>query len=72
MYRLSCKSNHRLQEPKNITYAVFKSADLWPYNWNDPSIISSVKWSDPVYFLKSQGNFFLSFPCTLFSHIFDI
>ena len=27
---------------------------------------SSIKWSDPVHFLKSQGNFFLSFPCTLF------
>ena len=34
--------------------------------------ISSVKWSDPVHFLKSQGKFFLSFPCTLFLHIFDI
>ena len=32
---------------------------------------SSVKWSDPVHFLKSQGNFFWSFPCTLFLHIFD-
>ena len=29
---------------------------------------SSIKWSDPVHFLKSQGNFFLSFPCTLFLH----
>ena len=27
---------------------------------------SSVKWSDPGQFLKSQGNFFWSFPCTLF------
>ena len=34
--------------------------------------MSSVKWSDPRHFLKSQGNFFLSFPCTLFLHIFDI
>ena len=32
---------------------------------------SSVKWSDPVHFLKSQGKFSLSFPCTLFLHIFD-
>ena len=28
--------------------------------------ISSVKWSDPGHFLKSQGNLFLWFPCTLF------
>ena len=28
--------------------------------------MSSVKWSNPVHFLKSQGKFFLSFPCTLF------
>ena len=27
---------------------------------------SSVKLSGPAHFLKSQGNFFLSFPCTLF------
>ena len=27
---------------------------------------SSVKSSDPGHFLKSQGKFFLSFPCTLF------
>ena len=33
---------------------------------------SSVKWSDPGHFLESQGKFFLSFPCTLFLHIFDI
>ena len=33
---------------------------------------SSGKWSDPGHFLKSQGKFFLSFPCTLFLHIFDI
>ena len=32
---------------------------------------NSVKWSDPVHFLKSQGKLFLSFPCTFFSHIFD-
>ena len=32
---------------------------------------SSVKWSDPGHFLGSQGNFFLSFPCTLFLHVFD-
>ena len=32
---------------------------------------SSGKWSNPVHFLKSQGKFFLSFPCTLFLHIFD-
>ena len=32
---------------------------------------SSDKWSDPVDFLKSQGKFFLSIPCTLFLHIFD-
>ena len=31
--------------------------------------ISSVKWSDPGHFLKSQGKFFFSFPCTLFLHI---
>ena len=36
------------------------------------SNVSSGKWSDPGHFLKSQGNFFLSFPCTLFLHIFDI
>ena len=29
-------------------------------------IFSSVKWSDSGHFLKSQGKFFLSFPCTLF------
>ena len=28
-------------------------------------IFSSVKWSDSGHFLKSQGKFFLSFPCTL-------
>ena len=28
--------------------------------------VSSVKWSHPAHFLKSQGKFFLSFPCTLF------
>ena len=33
---------------------------------------SSVKWNDPGHFLESQGKFFLSFPCTLFLHIFDI
>ena len=27
---------------------------------------SSVKWSDPEHFLKSQGKFSLSFSCTLF------
>ena len=27
---------------------------------------SSVKWSDPGHFLKSQGKLFLSFPRTLF------
>ena len=32
---------------------------------------SSVKWNDPGLFLKSQVNFFLLFPCTLFLHIFD-
>ena len=31
-----------------------------------------IKWSNPGHFLKSQGNFFLSFPCSLFLHIFDI
>ena len=41
-------------------------------NWNSFHNDSSVKWSDPGHFLKSQGNFFLSFPCTLFLHIFDI
>ena len=30
------------------------------------SKISSGKWSNPVHFLKSQGKFCLSFPCTLF------
>ena len=29
-------------------------------------LVSSGKWSDPGHFLKSQGKFFLSFPCTLF------
>ena len=33
--------------------------------------LSSVKWSDPGYFLKAQGKFIFSFPCTLFLHIFD-
>ena len=28
--------------------------------------ISSVKWSDPGHFLKAQGKFIFSFPCTLF------
>ena len=28
--------------------------------------ISSVKWSDPGQFLKAQGKFIFSFPCTLF------
>ena len=28
--------------------------------------ISSVKWSDPGHILKSQGKFFLAFPCTFF------
>ena len=32
---------------------------------------SSVKWSDPGQFLKAQGKFIFSFPCTLFLHIFD-
>ena len=36
------------------------------------NVESSVKWSDPGHFLKYQGKFFLSFPCTLFLHIFDI
>ena len=31
-------------------------------------VLSSVFWSDPGHFLKSQGKFFLSFLCTLFSH----
>ena len=34
--------------------------------------ISSVKWSNPGHFLKSQGKIFLSFPCILFFNIFDI
>ena len=34
-------------------------------------VVSSVKWSDPGHFLESQGKLFLSFPCTLFLHIFD-
>ena len=33
--------------------------------------ISSVKWSNPGHFLKAQGKFIFSFPCTLFLHIFD-
>ena len=33
---------------------------------------SSVKWSDPGHILESQGKFFLSFPCTIFLHVFDI
>ena len=37
----------------------------------DTDVVSSVKWSDPGHFLKSQGKSFLSFPCTLFLHIFD-
>ena len=32
---------------------------------------STVKVSDPGHFLKSQGKIVLSFPCTLFLHIFD-
>ena len=36
------------------------------------SNVRSGKWSDPGHFLKSQGKFFLSFPCSLFLHIFDI
>ena len=32
---------------------------------------SSVKWSNPGHFLKSQGKFFLSFQWTLFLHIFQ-
>ena len=32
----------------------------------DMMYFSSGKWSDPGHFLKSQGKFFLSFPCTLF------
>ena len=31
---------------------------------------SRVKWSDPAHFLKSPGNFFLSFPCTLSMYMF--
>ena len=31
----------------------------------------SVKWSDLVHSLKSQGKFIFSFPCTLFLNIFD-
>ena len=31
--------------------------------------MSSVKWSDPVHFLKAQGKFIFSFPCTFFLHI---
>ena len=27
---------------------------------------SSVKWSDPGHFLKAQGKFIFSFPCTLY------
>ena len=33
-------------------------------------IFSSGKWSDPGHFLKAQGKFFFSFPCTPFLHIF--
>ena len=46
-------------EPKT-TFAMFLSE------------FSSGKWSDRGHFLKPQGKFFLSFPCTLFLHIFDI
>ena len=29
-------------------------------------VVSSVKWSDAEHFLKAQGKFIFSFPCTLF------
>ena len=31
---------------------------------------SSLKWSDQGHFLKTQGKFIFSFPCTLFFYIF--
>ena len=39
--------------------------------FKEEKILSSVKWSDPVHFLKAQGKFIFSCPCTLFLHIFD-
>ena len=46
---------------------IFSNIFLYRYFFN----ISSGKQSGPGHFLKSQGNFFLSFLCTLFLHIFD-
>ena len=34
--------------------------------YNFTSKKTEIWWSDPGHFLKSQGNFFLSFLCTLF------
>ena len=48
-----------------------KSVKSQNYTLTKIFIMSSVKWSDQGHFLKSQGNFFLPFPCTLFLHIFD-
>ena len=38
-------------------------------NYNDNNRgVSSVKWSDPGHFLKSEVKFFLSFLCILILH----
>ena len=62
--KLSCKEKYLL---KFIDYEVANSSE------NDCNEeVRSGKWSDPGHFLKSQDNIFLSLPCTLFLHIFDI
>ena len=45
--------------------------DLSPFEEHEKYYYSCEKWSDPVHFLKAQGKFVFSFPCTLFLHIFD-
>ena len=46
-----------------------KQGSLTKYLPTCNTLVSSVKWSDPGHLLKSQGKFFLSFPCTLFYKI---
>ena len=55
-------------------YLFIKTCDRIKYLLSEKSGIkdsSSVKRSDLAHFLKAQGKFIFSFPCTLFLHIFD-
>ena len=71
--------DHAQHRVENLVPNTCKKSKNWAYLWINilqfyticlncisKSRGSSVKWSDPAHFLKSQGKFIFSFPCTLF------